>query len=303
MRKIARLIMGLILLIVIAVGGYGYYLYDSTLKPVDSQDETVMNYKIEPGTTTKRVNQQLAELGLIKHPKMADLIVRLNDWSHIQAGEYALSPSLTLEEMYQKFEAGDVTEPDMVKVTIPEGYDLEYIAAVMSPLVGLTAEDLLMEWKNPSYVRTLIDEYWFLTEDVLQEGIKYPLEGYIYPITYAFVDDIYMLADCLLSQDDITLIERKDYIKNPKENGYRSLHLVVEVPIFLQNEKRLMRVEVQLRTIAMEFWANLEHRLRYKKDLPQDICELTSSELSQCAEMSAQLDLKMQNVRNIIENG
>lgn len=119
----------------------------------------------------------------------------------------------------------------------------------------------------------------------------------------SFIDDIYMLADCLLSQDDITLIERKDYIKNPKENGYRSLHLVVEVPIFLQNEKRLMRVEVQLRTIAMEFWANLEHRLRYKKDLPQDICELTSSELSECAEMSAQLDLKMQNVRNIIENG
>lgn len=118
----------------------------------------------------------------------------------------------------------------------------------------------------------------------------------------SFIDDIYMLADCLLNQDDITLIERKDYIKNPKENGYRSLHLVVEVPIFLQNEKRLMKVEVQLRTIAMEFWANLEHKLRYKKDLPEDITSLTSAELLECAEMSAELDLKMQNVRNIIEN-
>ena len=75
----------------------------------------------------------------------------------------------------------------------------------------------------------------------------------------SFIDDIYMLADCLLQQDDIKLIERKDYIKNPKENGYRSLHLIVEIPIFLQDEKRLMKVEVQLRTIAMEFWANLEH--------------------------------------------
>lgn len=118
----------------------------------------------------------------------------------------------------------------------------------------------------------------------------------------SFIDDIYMLADCLLNQDDITLIERKDYIKNPKENGYRSLHLVVEVPIFLQNEKRLMKVEVQLRTIAMEFWANLEHKLRYKKDLSEDITALTSAELLECAEMSANLDLKMQNVRNIIEN-
>ena len=95
--------------------------------------------------------------------------------------------------------------------------------------------------------------------------------------------DIYMLADCLTSQDDITLIECKDYIKHPKENGYRSLHLIVQVPIFLQNEKRNMKVEVQLRTIAMEFWANLEHRLRYKKDLPEGI-PATSFRLSSMAD-------------------
>lgn len=118
----------------------------------------------------------------------------------------------------------------------------------------------------------------------------------------SFVDDIYMLEDCLLKQDDIRLIEQKDYIANPKENGYRSLHLIVEVPVFLENEKKLMKVEVQIRTIAMEFWANLEHKLRYKKNLPDEIVALTSSELSECAEMSAQLDSKMQKVRNILEN-
>lgn len=118
----------------------------------------------------------------------------------------------------------------------------------------------------------------------------------------SFVDDIYMLADCLLQQDDITLIEKKDYIKNPKGNGYRSLHLIIEVPIFLQNEKRLMKVEVQLRTIAMEFWANLEHKLRYKKNLPEDVVMKSANELNECAQMSALLDEKMQNIRNIIEN-
>ena len=82
---------------------------------------------------------------------------------------------------------------------------------------------------------------------------------------------------------------------------YRSLHLVVEVPIFLQNEKRLMKVEVQLRTIAMDFWANLEHKLRYKKDLSEDVLALTAAELSECAETSALLDRKMQRVRDIIE--
>ena len=84
----------------------------------------------------------------------------------------------------------------------------------------------------------------------------------------SFVDDIYRLADSFLKQDDITLIAVKDYIQNPKPSGYRSLHLIVSVPIFLQNEKRNMKVEVQLRTIAMDFWASLEHKIRYKKNLP-----------------------------------
>ena len=120
-------------------------------------------------------------------------------------------------------------------------------------------------------------------------------------VVCSFVDDIYMLADCLLQQDDITLIERKDYIKNPKRNGYRSLHLIIEVPIFLQNEKKIMKAEVQLRTIAMEFWANLEHQLRYKKDLSPELMEQTSYQLSECARLSAVLDEQMQSIRDIIE--
>ena len=120
-------------------------------------------------------------------------------------------------------------------------------------------------------------------------------------VVCSFVDDIYMLADCLLQQDDITLIERKDYIKNPKKNGYRSLHLIIEVPIFLQNEKKIMKAEVQLRTIAMEFWANLEHQLRYKKDLSPELMEQTSYQLSECARLSAVLDEQMQAIRDIIE--
>jgi len=116
----------------------------------------------------------------------------------------------------------------------------------------------------------------------------------------SFPDDIYMLANCLLQQDDITLIEMKDYIKNPKPSGYRSLHLIVEVPIFLHNEKRLTKVEVQLRTIAMDFWASLEHKLRYKKNIPDSEAELLAQELNECAAQSAELDEKMQLIRERI---
>ena len=116
----------------------------------------------------------------------------------------------------------------------------------------------------------------------------------------SFPEDIYELADSFLRQDDIVLIEKKDYIKNPKPSGYRSLHLIVSVPIFLQDGKRNMTVEVQLRTIAMDFWASLEHKLRYKKDIPADKAKYLEDEMLACAQISADLDMRMQNVRNVI---
>lgn len=113
----------------------------------------------------------------------------------------------------------------------------------------------------------------------------------------SFPEDIYELADSFLRQDDIVLIEKKDYIKNPKPSGYRSLHLIVQVPIFLQKNKKMVNVEVQFRTIAMDFWASLEHKLRYKKDISADQAQQLQEELLACAAQSAQLDNRMQEIR------
>ena len=109
--------------------------------------------------------------------------------------------------------------------------------------------------------------------------------------------DIYKLSEAFLRQDDITLLERKDYIASPKPNGYRSLHLIVETPIFLHDQKRLMKVEVQFRTISMDWWASLEHKIRYKKNLPE--MEYVERELYECAEISAQLDARMEKLQKI----
>lgn len=110
----------------------------------------------------------------------------------------------------------------------------------------------------------------------------------------AFPNDIYMLSEALLRQDDVRLITRKDYIRQPKENGYRSLHLIIETPIFLHNQTRLMKVEVQLRTISMDWWASLEHKIRYKKNLADDA--RVARELQKCAEMGAELDRRMEKI-------
>lgn len=118
-------------------------------------------------------------------------------------------------------------------------------------------------------------------------------------VVCAFPDDVYMLANAFLAQDDITLIQKKDYIANPKPNGYRSLHLIVSVPIFLAKEKRVMKAEIQLRTIAMDSWASLEHQLRYKKDF--EFTEHMANELLHCAKLSAELDARMDSLRDMVQ--
>ena len=115
-------------------------------------------------------------------------------------------------------------------------------------------------------------------------------------IICGFSGDIYSLANAFLKQDDITLVAKKDYIQNPKPNGYRSLHLIVEIPIFLHDEKKKMKVEVQFRTISMDWWASLEHKIRYKKEgtVPAEVAE----ELRECAEAAAALDQRMEAIQN-----
>lgn len=116
----------------------------------------------------------------------------------------------------------------------------------------------------------------------------------------SFPSDIYMLADAFLKQDDIKLVREKDYIKNPKPNGYRSLHLIVEIPIFLHDQKKRMKVEVQFRTISMDWWASAEHKIRYKKDVP--ITEEIDRELLECAVISSSLDEKMERIQKKAED-
>lgn len=115
----------------------------------------------------------------------------------------------------------------------------------------------------------------------------------------SYIDDIYMIADLLTRQDDVRVVKRRDYIQHPKENGYRSLHLVLEIPVFLQEGKTFIPVEVQIRTIAMDFWASLEHTLRYKgiAEIPEDI-----SEALHIAAMEIQsLDERMQAIHNRVD--
>ena len=173
---------------------------------------------------------------------------------------------------------------------LSEEYSLEYdrnpIENIKSRVKSLNSLLKKIRRKNIPLTMTSIEEN---IQDIA--GVR---------VICSFPDDIYRLADCLLSQDDIILLEKKDYIKNPKPSGYRSLHLIIQTPIFLQEGKRMVTVEVQLRTIAMDFWASLEHKLRYKKNISEEQSVFLAEEMSQCAEISASLDERMQKVKDML---
>ena len=151
--------------------------------------------------------------------------------------------------------------------------------------------------KPESIIKKAIDKDVTLTEKEIMRHI-HDIAGI--RVICNYIDDVYVVAQLLINQDDIKLIKIKDYIQNPKDNGYRSLHLVLEVPIFLAEGVQPIHVEVQLRTIAMDFWASLEHKLKYKTDnnAPEDI----KKELIQCAMSISELDYKMQSIHNRLNN-
>ena len=221
MKTLAKVILGLIIALIVAAGIFGVMLYQTTNSPVGANGREPIQFTIELGTNSYQINAELAELGLIRNARLANLVVRLHGWSNIQAGEYELSFDLSLREIYALFKGGNGVEATVLhRVTIPEGETLPFIAGVMAPVTGLTAAELLTQWGDPEFLQRLIADYWFLTEAILADGIMYPLEGYLYPLTYDFINERYEVDELTRKLLDVTatrlepvrgLIETSDF--------------------------------------------------------------------------------------------
>ncbi len=181
------------------------------------------------------------------------------------------------------------------------------IMEIETKLKVLNEEFSLKQDRNPiNSIKTRLKSYASIKEKLERRGLVATpdqIENGLNDVAgvrviCSFLDDVYAVADALLKQDDITLITKKDYIKNPKQNGYRSLHLIIEVPIFLQHSKHMVKVEIQLRTIAQDFWASLEHQMRYKKNFI--FTEEMAKELLECANLSSALDERMEKLNEAL---
>lgn len=151
--------------------------------------------------------------------------------------------------------------------------------------------------KRPSSIARKLEKRGF--EPTVDNAVKYIDDIAGVRIVCLFQNDIYKIAKVIETFNNIRIINVKDYIKNPKPNGYRSYHMHVEVPVRMLDNEQWVKVEIQLRTVAMDFWASLEHKIRYKKK--DDVSEHISSELLNCATMIEKIDLKMQKLNTAID--
>lgn len=183
------------------------------------------------------------------------------------------------------------------------------IREVKTKLEVLNDELSVKNQRNPiEMIKSRVKKPMSIVEKLQRRGLELSLESLManlddvagIRIICSFVDDIYEVAHMLIAQDDVNVIAIKDYIKNPKANGYRSYHMIIEVPVFFSDGKQPIRVEVQIRTIAMDFWASLDHQLKYKKSVADADNEI-SQELKSCADIIAQTDEKMLAIRRKIE--
>ena len=164
--------------------------------------------------------------------------------------------------------------------------------------------------KDPiEYIKTRIKTEESMKEKLKRKNLKVTLDNALNKIydaagiriICAYIDDVYSIVNMLKKYDDLKVIKEKDYIKNPKSNGYRSYHLVLQVPLNIAGEIHNTYVEIQIRTIAMDFWSSLEHQMQYKKNIKNQ--EMICEELKRCADEIATTDINMQTIRNMINNG
>jgi len=182
------------------------------------------------------------------------------------------------------------------------------IKEVKTKFEVLDTEFRIRYQRNPiNFIQTRLKCTASIIEKMRRKNIPFSLENiekYINDVDgvrviCSYVDDIYSIAKALIKQDDVRLIEKKDYIAHPKPNGYRSLHLIISVPVYFAEQRKDMKVEVQIRTIAMDSWASLEHQLRYKREMANS--EEIAGQLKECADLIAEIDSRMLHIRKRIE--
>lgn len=213
-KIVVGILVSLLLFFVVGVACIFFY-YQSSLQPVDRTTREDITVIVNMGTSSKEVIDTLYNAGLIKDKNMAYVYLKLHDEYVLQAGEYKLNKSMSLEDIFKKLNSG-VLYKEGIKITFVEGKRVPYFAKQISSSFSYSEEEILNKMSDPVYLEQLIKKYWFLTDAILTEGIYYPLEGYLYPNTYTFEKEatIEDILEKILDNTEIVLNDYKEDILN-----------------------------------------------------------------------------------------
>lgn len=233
-KSVLKIIL-IILFLIIVIGAIAVFAwYELSLRPVQDGNLESVIVDIVPGQGTEGIAEALKENNLIKDDLVFKIYCKLNEVNNMQAGTYDLNKNMSVEEIVNKLQAGDVIIKE-INVTFPEGKNMRDIAKIISENTNNSYEDVMNVFESKEYAKGLIENYWFLTDEILDDSIYYPLEGYLYPDTYTFesvdvsIDDIIKI---MLNQTDKVLSEYQIEINS---KGY-TVHQFLSLASLVENE-------------------------------------------------------------------
>jgi UPF0755 protein len=260
-KKILIIILSIIIIIAIAIC-MSILWYQAQLKPVNSENAESKIIEIEAGTRTEQILDLLHENNLINNVLASEIYIKLNDVKGLQAGKYNLSTAMSLEQILKEISSGNVID-EQISITFLEGKNMRWIAQKIAEETNNTEEDVYNLLEDEEYMQKLVDKYWFLTDEILEEDIYYPLEGYLYPETYKFENadiSVEKIFETLLDQTDKVLSKYQDQIT--ASGG--SVHQILTIASIIELEGKDAESRAGISSV-------IYNRLKSKMSLGSDV--------------------------------
>jgi len=269
-----------IVLVVVITGGLFFYL--SGLGAVDSNNEEPVTVNIPSGSGASYIVEILDENGLVKNKTCAKINARIGGYDSLQANTYIFNKSMTVPEMFKAINTGDFNYLSKEKLTVREGLTIPQVAEAIAIELPFSKDEIIKKWSDKAYLKELIGQYWFLSDDILDSDIKYPLEGYLYPETYFITEEnpsIESITSMMLDMMDTQLTS----IKGELESNKYSIHELLTLASIVERESS--NVSDAMPEVAGVFINRLDKGISLGSDVTvnyifeKDGVELTMSQL------------------------
>jgi UPF0755 protein len=235
-RKIVFIITLILIIGVGAIAGGGYFYINSALKPADSNNKTEKNIEIPIGSTSSGIGKILESNGIIKDARVFKYYVKLKNEAGFMAGDYKLSPSMTIPEIISNLKTGKVVEEVVFKLTIPEGKQLKQIASIIAEKTNRDPNEVLNKLNDQAFISSLMKKYPdILTNDIMNENVLHPLEGYLFPATYPFYKEDPSIEEIVYVMLDKTANVLKNYRGEMEAKGM-SVHELLTMASLIEEE-------------------------------------------------------------------